>query len=107
MYEKVVWCAYVPLPNGKRKTVYGTTQEEVAQKKRDAERAKDAGTLVTGPRLTVGDYLEEWLEQSARPTLRARTYESYATRVHRHLTPAHRQGGARQAESPGGAGAAE
>ena len=65
-------------PNGRRlykaQTVHGT--------KRDADRAlaeilrkRDAGTLLAPERLTVGEYLDRWLETAARPRVGPRTFQ--------------------------------
>ena len=39
-------------------------------------------------RLTVGAFLRRWLEESARPALRPRTFESYRMICERHVIPA-------------------
>lgn len=51
------------LPDGtrKRKTLYGRTQAEVRQKRRDFERTLDSGVDVSRQRVTVGTYAEDWL----------------------------------------------
>ncbi|MEX0753992.1 MAG: site-specific integrase [Actinomycetota bacterium] len=47
----------------------------------------ETGTFVDSSRLTVAQYLDEWLE-GARSTIRASTWQSYATHVRAHLKPA-------------------
>jgi integrase len=77
--------------NGKRryinKTIKGT--------KKDAETylsktlaAISTGTFVEPSPLTVGEYLDKWLETVARPRLRARTYEYYAEMLDRYVRSA-------------------
>ncbi|MEX2275249.1 MAG: site-specific integrase [Actinomycetota bacterium] len=44
------------------------------------------GTFVDVSRMTVGEYLDEWIE-GARSTIRPSTWQSYATHVRAHLKP--------------------
>lgn len=63
--------------------------------KKDAERAlvallrkRDIGDLVLEPtRLTVEEYLREWLERAAAPRVRARTLEDYEGLLRRYIFP--------------------
>lgn len=80
------WEAKISLDNGKRKAYYGSTRKEVSDKLKIALRDQQQGLLVTGPSQTVEQYLTRWLEDSARQTVRPRTYECYALSV-RRLTP--------------------
>ena len=50
-------------------------------------RERDLG-IVAGPRSTVAQYLEWWLDHVAAPTVRAVTLKGYAERVRAHLIPA-------------------
>lgn len=63
--------------------------------KRDAEqelsrilRELDTGTYVEPTRLTVGEFLEQWLESHARRAVSAKTFERYAEIARKHLIPA-------------------
>lgn len=51
------WTGALSLPNGKRRWFYGKTRKEVQDALRAAQRQQDQGTLITGPRQTVGHYL--------------------------------------------------
>lgn len=82
------WEARISLPGGGRKSLYGVTRAEVAQKLTALQRDLDRGLPVPDDRLTVGQFLDRWLEASVKPSVRPRTYESYAGHVHRHLKPA-------------------
>jgi integrase len=44
--------------------------------------------LIADERLTVADFLVAWLDNSARPNVRPRTYQLYEMIVRRHLVPA-------------------
>lgn len=85
-YQARVDLGYV---NGKRqrKVVYGKTRKEAADKLNAALAKKNDGTLVVNESLTVGAFLTRWLEDSVKPTVRPRTYESYRQYSEHHLIP--------------------
>jgi len=83
-----LWEARVSLQGGKRKSLYGKTRKEVQDKLRGALRDMDAGLDLAAGRQTVGQYLDRWLADVARPNVRSSTFESYAGHVRNHLTPA-------------------
>src|SRR5436305_13993751 len=66
------WVASITLEGlgCKRKMFYGKTRKEVQEKLRVALNEQKQGTLATGPQQTVKQYLEHWLEDVHRPTLR-------------------------------------
>ena len=68
-----------------RRTIYGSTSDEV-EEKRDALLGAEARREPIPPsKLTVGIYLREWLEHVARPRVRANTFASYQNYVERYL----------------------
>ncbi len=73
------WSATINLGyrNGKRwrKTFYGATRTEVRERLKTELKVLHDGLPVTPERLTVGNFLDEWLGESVKPNLRARTYE--------------------------------
>ena len=88
----------------KRKTLYGKTRAEVSEKLIKAMADRDGGMVYETGKLTVGDYLDRWLRDSVKGTVKETTYAnySYITRVHispalgrvklKNLTPAHVRG---------------
>lgn len=84
------WCASITIGvlDGKRrrKFVYGKTRKEVAEKLQALQRQHAAGMTFT--RLTVKEFLEQWLEQTVKRKNRVRTYDKYAEDVAHHLVPA-------------------
>ena len=70
-----------------RRKFTGTTRRQVADRLAEALRAQAQGLPVSADCLGVGKYLAEWLEQTARPRLRARPFQSYRMVVERHLVP--------------------
>lgn len=72
----------------KRKTLYGKTRSEVASKLSKALADREAGLTYDAGTMTVAEYLNGWLTDSVRGTVRQRTYERYAALVRVHLAPA-------------------
>ncbi|MBI4235858.1 MAG: site-specific integrase [Chloroflexi bacterium] len=81
------WVASVSLPNGRRKTFYARTRADVARRLQEAQRALQDGLPVTQGRTPLASYLERWLEDSARQTLRPRTFTDYQRIVRLHIAP--------------------
>ncbi len=67
----------------RRKVIYGKSKLEVQQKLREIQRQ---GFIETS-RLTVGRYLDHWLETIVKPSLAPTTYERYRPVVTRHIKP--------------------
>ncbi len=81
------WCAAVTVVGGRRRVLYGRTRQEVADKLIEALRARKEGTLTTGSRLTVAGYLDQWLRDVVKPSVRPWTYRGYEVLVRRHIVP--------------------
>lgn len=71
----------------KRRQIYGRTQKEVADALATLTNDFNKGLLLEADRQTVKTYLVRWLTESAKPKLRARTYESYSQVVNTHIVP--------------------
>lgn len=80
------WEARVSV-KGSQRSLYGKTRDEVSRKLRAAQQTVDQGLNLPGERLTVAQYLDQWLETAARPSVRPATYGSYAGHVKHHLKP--------------------
>jgi integrase len=72
----------------KRKTVYGATRAEVQAKLTRLLGDKQKGLPVVGERQTVGQFLADWLENWAKPSVRPKTFVSYSDTVRLHIVPA-------------------
>ena len=72
----------------KRKAVYGKTRKEAAQKLTEAMAARDKGIVVDDKNLTVGVYLDSWLTDAVRGTIRESTYSRDKYLVENHIRPA-------------------
>ncbi len=70
--------------DGKRKYLYGRTRKEVAGKLRETLAGKDEYLY---PEVGVEDYLNKWLDDSVKDSVRARTYERYESVCRVHIVP--------------------
>ena len=66
------WCAAYTA-GGKRKYLYGKTRQEVVGKMMEVLAKTDVGTYY--PDIKIEDYLDQWLADSVRGSVRTRTYE--------------------------------
>jgi integrase len=72
-----------------RRHVRGTTKAAVTKKVRALEESRRTGTVQeVGQRWTVGQWLDHWLENIARPSVRENSYLGYRVDVNVHLKPA-------------------
>jgi integrase len=88
----------------KRKTLYGKTRAEVAAKLARALSDREVGVSFDAQNQTVGEYLNRWLRDSVKDTVRQGTFERHEQILRLHvwpglgglklkaLTPAHVQG---------------
>jgi integrase len=81
------WEARISLPGGRRKTLYGKTRGAVRDKLTAALRDVQQGLPLVGERQPVADFLEQWLEHTARHRLRPRTFYRYQQLVRVHAVP--------------------
>ncbi len=72
----------------KRKAIYGKTRKEAAEKLAKAMADRDGGLIFDAENLTVGEYLNRWLSDSVRGTVRVSTYERHESIIRTHLVPA-------------------
>jgi integrase len=70
-----------------RKTVYGETKSDVAEKLRKLQTEHDAGRLIETEEMTVKEYLTRWLQNTAKESVRATTWERYRQLVECYLVP--------------------
>src|SRR5215210_6610202 len=67
--------------------IYGKTRKEVAEKltKRIADR--DSGLIFDAGKMTLGEYLDRWLSDSVKGTVRVSTYERHEAIIRLHIKP--------------------
>jgi integrase len=80
--------ARVTLPDGKRKSFYGKTRQEVQKAMTAALRDVQQGRPIPVGRETLGTYIGRWLADVVAPDLRASTYRSYEQLARVHVVPA-------------------
>ncbi len=73
--------------DGKRRYVYGKTEREAWEKLRAAQYEEKQGMLARGPKQTVKDYLNYWLEDAHKATLKVSTYVMYRRHLDNHIIP--------------------
>lgn len=76
------WEARLSLPAGpdgkrRRRVVYGKTRQEVADKLHELQHARRAGASIAASRLTVDQYLEDWIRDVIAPRVRESTLAEY------------------------------
>ena len=79
------WVSYLRMPDGRKKFFSGRTREVVKERLAEAQRQARAGRLVMGRDQTVAQYLESWLAEAVRHSVRPKTYENYDLCVRRLL----------------------
>lgn len=86
---EVRYCAGTDPGTGKpiRKSLYGKTSAEVAEKLRAVTASVDARTYLEPQRMPLGDWLEIWLNEYCG-AIKAGTLKAYADNVKNHIKPA-------------------
>jgi integrase len=72
----------------KRRHVSGKTREDVRQKLTRAMADRDGGLVFDAGALTVGEYLDRWLSDCVKGTVRESTFERYEYAIRPHIKPA-------------------
>ncbi len=72
--------------DGRRHWVTGKTRQEAAERLQELQRAKAGGALVAPAKLTVSDFLTQWLA-SAETTRKPSSYHNLESVVRVHLVP--------------------
>lgn len=81
------WAAAVTLPGGRRKVMYGQSRDEVRRLLAQALASRESGTLGDARGMTLGNFLDLWLEEVAKPSVRHWTFKGYEVHVRIHLKP--------------------
>ncbi len=82
--QYTVWTA----EGRKRRSVSGKTRAEVSRKLTEAMANRDGGLVYDAGKLTVGEYLDRWLAESVKGTVKETTYANYAYITRKHVFPA-------------------
>ena len=79
------WVSYIRMPDGRKKFFTGRTRDVVKYRLQEAQRQAAAGHLPMGRDVQVSAYLERWLADAVKHSVRPRTYENYDLCVRRLL----------------------
>ena len=82
------WIAQITLEDGKQKQFYAKSEKEANVKLRKAQDELERGSLITEKDQTLRQYLEHWLEQVKRPSLKVGSYIRYRGLLDQHILPA-------------------
>jgi integrase len=82
--QYTVWTA----EGRKRRSVSGKTRAEVSRKLTEAMANRDDGLVYDAGKLTVGEYLDKWLADSVKGTVKETTYANYSYIIRVHISPA-------------------
>src|SRR5437868_6680983 len=69
-----------------RPSVYGPTRDDVQKKLQKAREQFKAGVAVSGKQ-SLHEFLHRWLEDTAKPRLRQRTFDGYKQHIEHHIDP--------------------
>lgn len=87
--KKGRWRGQVNLPSAdgkvRRKYFYGQTRKEVADKVAELMSQIKSNTYVEPCKVTLYEWLCEWLEIYCKPELRMTTYVNYELYIHKHI----------------------
>jgi integrase len=72
----------------KYRYIYGRTRKDVSKKLTKAMADRDGGIIFDAGNLTIGEYLERWLADTVKGTVRTSTFERHEQIVRTHLAPA-------------------
>ena len=81
------WVCEITLEDHSRKSYYFKTEKEALFKQRQALNELAQGILATGPQQTLKQFLEYWLDDVYKMSVRVTTYRNVCIIVNKHLIP--------------------
>lgn len=85
--QKGLWVGRISLPNGKKLTKYDKKQQVVKDWLLSERSKVKQGIFVSDDKMTLQTFLERYLEDHCKRSLRLTTYESYKYIVEDHIIP--------------------
>lgn len=73
--------------NGKRKSFFAGKQGDVVKAMRSAKKAADDGIYFEPTRLSIGKWLDVWLDEYVSPSVKPLTLVSYTSQCKAHIKP--------------------
>ena len=71
-----------------RKSIYGKTRKEVSDKLIALANDVNSGSYIEPSKLSLGDWLNNWLKQYKSINLKPKTYDTYETQANYNIIPA-------------------
>lgn len=86
------WCGVVTSGRDnegklKRQYIYGKTRTEVTEKIIKSQSEVNAGTFIEPNKVKMGEWLDTWLNNYMKPSLRPTTFSSYEHIIRMHIKP--------------------
>jgi integrase len=81
------WIAELKIENGKSKYFSGKTYAEAQRRLKQAQMEQQQGKLASGPKQSVKQFLEHWLENVHKTNIRVNSYRIYRQLFDNHILP--------------------
>ncbi len=81
------WVAQITLPNGRRKSKSSKAQKEVRDWLIDQRKQLLEGLYVADDQIKLGGFLDRYMDDVAKHSLRPRSYEKYFGIINNHIKP--------------------
>lgn len=81
------WVCEVTLEDHSRKQYYFKTEKEALERRRTVLNELAQGTVATGPQQTLKQFLEYWLENVYKVSVRLGTYRNCRILIYKHIIP--------------------
>jgi integrase len=85
--SKGLWVSKITLPDGTYKVKYGKFQKDVRTHHQDSLSQLRRGILPKDDAITIGEFLESYMETVGKNKLRPRTQEMYLSLIRCHIVP--------------------
>src|SRR5688572_21641363 len=85
--KKGLWVARITLPDGKKRVKYSKVQKDVKAWLLTERGKLHQGIFVTDDRITLETFLNRYLEDYGKRSLRVTTFEGYKSVIERHIIP--------------------
>jgi integrase len=85
--KKALWAGQITLPDGRRKFKYNKRQDVVKEWLLNARSELRQGNLPQNDRITLSEFLGNYMETVGKNTLRPRTQEMYGSFIRVHIGP--------------------
>ena len=81
------WEAQISVGGNKRRSIYGKSRAEVSKKMKEILVSLDNGTYQEPSRLTVSEWMNEWLTTFCANSVKPLTLSAYQSAIRNHIAP--------------------